>query len=70
MAKLYINETAFKAAYIANFLSSHMALNYDDDCLNGWPGKRYKNQPVEDAVHMAECAWETLVETIGVDPQS
>lgn len=66
MAKVDIDEKAFKSAYIANFLATHMAINYDDDCLNGHPGLRYKNQPVEDAVHLANCAWKTLVETIGV----
>lgn len=67
MAKLDIDEKAFKTAYIANFLSSYMAINYDNDCMNGHPGRRYENQPVEDAVHLAGCAWNTLVETIGVE---
>jgi hypothetical protein len=69
MAKLDINETAFKTAYIANFLASYMAINYDNDCSNGHPGRRYNNQPVEDAVHMADCAWDRIVDIIGVEPQ-
>lgn len=66
MAKLDIDEKSFKTSYIANFLASHMALNYEDDCMNGHPGRRYKNQPVEDAVHLANCAWDSIVETIGI----
>ncbi len=62
--KLAMDEVAFKTAYIANFLATYMAINYDMDCMNGHPTKRYENQPVEDASFNANCAWNTIQERL------
>ena len=56
-----MDEKQFKTAYVAQFLASYMAQRYDQDCLEGHPGEPYAHQPVEDALHLAECAWERLV---------
>lgn len=50
----------FKATYIAQFLASYMAARYDQDCQTGHQGQPYNHQPVEDAVFLANCAWEQL----------
>ncbi len=55
-----MNEAQFKAAYITQFLASHMAGRYDSDCMNGHPGKPYENQPIEDAEFLADQAWKQL----------
>lgn len=52
-----MDEDSFKTTYIATFLASYMAGRYTDDCMNGHIGKPYENQPIEDAVFLAECAW-------------
>lgn len=55
-----MNREQFIAAYMANFLASYMALRYEDDCLRGHEGEPYNHQPVEDARHLAECAWQQM----------
>jgi hypothetical protein len=62
---MQLDETQFKTTYIATFLATYMAVNYDNDCMNGHPGKRYENQPVEDAKFNAECAWEEYQRVFG-----
>ena len=44
--------------YVATFLASYMAGRYYDDCMNGHPNEPYNHQPVEDAVFLANKAWE------------
>lgn len=53
-------EKEFKSNYIATFLASYMASNYDRDCQNGHPNEPYNHQPVEDAKFLASMAWEQL----------
>lgn len=55
-----MNKEQFIATYMANFLATHMALRYVDDCQNGHEGEPYNHQPVEDAHHLAECAWQQI----------
>jgi hypothetical protein len=50
-----MTEKQFKDHYVATFLASYMASRYDSDCMNGHP---YNHQPVEDAVFLANKAWE------------
>ena len=56
-----MNEVAFKAQYVTQFLAAYMAQTYERDCQNGHQGKPYDNQPVEDAHFLAKCAWEQIV---------
>ena len=51
-------EKEFKQQYIVTFLASYMASNYDSDCMNGHPNEPYDHQPVEDAMFLADKAWE------------
>ncbi len=62
-----MNEKQFKAAYVANFLSSYMAMRYDEDCQNGHPNQPYNHQPVTDAVFLANCAWDQVKKAINED---
>lgn len=55
-----MDESTFKAAYIAQFLAAYMASRHDLDCMTGHPGKPYDNQPIEDAVFLADCAWQQI----------
>ena len=54
---MQLDEKLFKTQYVANFISTYMALNYDDDCMNGHVANREKNQPFEDAIFLAQEAW-------------
>jgi hypothetical protein len=53
-----MNEKEFKSHYIATFLAAYMASRYDNDCMTGHLGEPYNNQPVEDAIFLAQKAWE------------
>lgn len=55
-----MDEKQFKTSYVAQFLASYMASRYDEDCMNGHVGKPYENQPITDAVFLANCAWEQI----------
>lgn len=57
-----LDEWTFKSTYIATFLATYMAANYERDCMNGHPGEPYKFQPVEDANFNANCAWQRIQE--------
>ncbi len=59
-----IDEMQFKTAYIANFLSTYMAINYDSDCMDGHAHNRQDHQPVEDASYLANLAWEQVQERL------
>lgn len=60
-----MNEVEFKAMYVTQFLASYMAVRRDRDCSTGHIGKPYKNQPIEDALFLADCAWTSLMEDGG-----
>ena len=49
----------FKDHYVAVFLASYMASRYDSDCQNGHINEPYDHQPLEDAMFLAEKAWES-----------
>lgn len=53
-----MNKKQFVDHYVATFLASYMAGRYDDDCMNGHPNEPHNHQPVEDAVFLAQRAWE------------
>jgi len=55
-----MDEKQFKDHYVATFLASYMASRYDEDCMNGHPGKPYDHQPISDAIFLAQCAWDQL----------
>ncbi len=59
-----MGETEFKHNYIATFLASYMASRYDSDCMNGHPNEPYNNQPVEDAMFLADKAWKQYCELL------
>lgn len=59
---LAMDEAVFKTAYIANFMATYMAVNYDRHCMEGHKGEPYKHQPYEDARFNANCAWDTIQE--------
>lgn len=45
----------FKELYVGAFLGSYAAVHYIENCQKGWTNK---SQPVEDAVVLADEAWE------------
>lgn len=51
------NKKFFKTCYIATFLASYMANRYDRDCSEGHSAEAHNNQPVEDAMYLADRAW-------------
>lgn len=59
-----IDKVAFKTAYMAQFLATYMAINYDNDCMDGHERNRHDNQPVEDASYLANLAWEQIQEKL------
>jgi hypothetical protein len=60
-----LREADFKTQYIATFLASYSAWRYERDCQEGHPGQHYANQPVEDANHLANKAWDSIKEELG-----
>lgn len=56
MMGMIMTEQEFKRQFVANFLSSYAAVNYDKNCMNGWPEPATVH-PVEDAVFLANEAW-------------
>lgn len=49
-------EEVFKAQFIASFCASWCAVNYADACARG-ESDRLETPPMEDAIHLADCAW-------------
>lgn len=64
MNLLNLDEKTFKSTYIATFLASYMAVTYERNCSEGHVGEPYAHQPIEDANHLADCAWESLCDLI------
>ncbi len=52
-----MDEDKFKANFIATFLATWVANNYDDACFNG-EHERLNHPPVEDAEMLATKAYE------------
>ena len=59
------DEATFKKNFATQFLASWVASNYDDFCMRGLQ-KELRKPPVEDAAHLAQEAWDHLVETVGL----
>ena len=55
------DERAFKLQFIANFLSTWCATEYNNACING-EHRRLEKPPVEDAEYLADTAWAYYVE--------
>lgn len=62
--KRALDEMIFKTTYMANFLATYMAINYDNDCMDGHERNRHDNQPVDDASYCANLAWEQIQEKL------
>lgn len=56
-----MNEKTFKENYISTFLASWAAQNYEDYCILG-KQEDLKKPPIEDAVYLADCAWNVFLE--------
>jgi len=54
-----MEKAKFIDTYVATFLAAHTANIYDEACAYGLHN-RFDNQPIEDAVGIAESAWEQL----------
>lgn len=52
-----MDEKTFKTQFIATFLASWCAKHYEDACMRG-EHDRLMHPPVNDAEHLADCAWE------------
>lgn len=57
-----MTEQQFKDQYVASFLAAYMANRYDEDCMTGHIHKPYNHQPIEDALFLANCAWQQLLD--------
>lgn len=53
----------FIAQYVINFMASWSASRYDDACLSG-NQESLEQQPIEDAIYLAEIAWTKYQENI------
>lgn len=58
------DELEFKKAFAINFMAAKEAVDYQNNCTNGWTGHTVA---VEDAEYMADRAWDNWVESIGVE---
>jgi len=56
-----MTESTFKQIFIATFLASWCASNYEQYCMLGKQGELSK-PPVEDAKHLADEAWQRIQE--------
>ena len=58
-AELLKREADFKAHFVPTFLASYCATNYADFCARGLHAE-LEHPPVEDAVFLANEAWEEM----------
>jgi len=49
----------FIRRYVIQFCASYVANNYDQNCREGLH-EQSRKPPVEDAIHLAEAAWELV----------
>lgn len=54
-----IDRDTFINTFVINFLSSWCATHFEDYCSRGLQG-RLEDPPVDDAMYLAERAWERL----------
>ena len=60
------DEKVFKQIFALQFMAASTANRYAV-CCDAGRHNILRNPPVEDAIHLAECAWAKWVEIIGVD---
>ena len=58
------DEKEFKTQYIATFLATWTAVHYDDACMRS-QHEMLREPPIEDAEHLADCAWQRGKEILG-----
>lgn len=56
-----LSKQDFIEQFVVQFLASYTATIYEDCCMRGQHAKLRK-PPVEDAIHLAEEAWNELVD--------
>jgi len=56
-----MTKETFIATYVANFLAAYNATIYIEACMQG-KHDRLRNPAIEDAIHMAEYAWDAWCE--------
>lgn len=54
-----MDEKNFKEQFKVTFLATWAATNYNDYCMNGIQ-EQLSNPPVEDAIFLADEAWQKL----------
>jgi len=59
-----MDEVQFKTQHIASFLATRNANKWNCYCSKGWE-KRLERGPMEDAIHLADCAWKQYLEVSG-----
>lgn len=59
------DELSFKQRYVIAFMAARASDKYESACSRG-AHEELRNAPVEDACHLAECAWERWVDVIGL----
>ena len=56
-----MDKEQFRDQYIVSFMATYTANKYDDYCAKGWQW-RLSNQPIEDAIDLADKAWKSYSE--------
>lgn len=56
-----LDEHTFKSQYIASFVATWAANNYEDSCMRG-EQERLNRPPLEDAMFLANAAWAHYLE--------
>lgn len=56
-----MNRDEFIRLYVIQFCAAYVATNYNQNCTLGWTDAN-RDPPMEDAIHLAECAWEKALE--------
>ena len=59
----------FKRQFAIQYMAAYVAGRTDECCSRG-QHESLRNPPVEDARHLAECAWEKWVEHVGLCEES
>ncbi len=57
-----MTKTEFVKLYAIKFSAARMAIEYQDHCDAGWTGER-SVPPVEDALRLAEHAWDAFLDS-------
>ena len=65
-AAIFPHEKEFKAMFLTVFLATYCANEYPDACARG-EHERLSRPPVEDAMSLADDAWEKVQEVANAD---